>query len=133
MARILVVDDSPTIRETLDRILKGSGHTVLLTASAKELEKLVAAHRPDLIILDVVMPDRDGLEALMCLRRETPDLPVIVISGGGRQFNLNYLSMVKGLGATETLAKPFDPEILLVIVDQLLSSDKSVSRGTTSA
>lgn len=86
------------------------------------IDTLVAECRPDVVALDMMMPDRDGIEALIGLRRCFPDLPVLVASGGGTRGNLDFLSMAQRLGAAATMVKPFSGGTLSSVIETLLGN-----------
>jgi DNA-binding response OmpR family regulator len=107
---ILVVEDEPAIADFLVRGLRGEGFDVLVAADGLEGERLALSAAVDLIVLDRMLPGRDGLEVLRAIRRERPRLPVILLSARGELDE-----RIEGLeaGATDYLAKPFSFEELL--------------------
>jgi len=122
MARILIVDDEAVIRRMLSTALELAGHEVF---EASDGEEALARHRegpPDLVITDIVMPEKDGLEVIMALRRETPRLKVIAMSGGGRFGMTEALQMAEPLGAIATVRKPFDLDAMLEVVRKALAA-----------
>lgn len=110
-ARILVIDDDPHIRTILRRVLERAGHDCVTAAGAAEGLHLAGASRPDLILLDIGLPDADGRDLMDRLRLnpETADVPVIVISG-----NVDQYVRIQALeaGAQDVVEKPFDPVLL---------------------
>lgn len=108
MARILVVDDDEPLLDLLEKLLTASGHAVVTARDGLAGAALFRAEPFDLILTDVVMPNREGLETVMELRREYPGVAVIAMSGG-LTHSRTYLQMATRLGAHETLAKPFTP------------------------
>lgn len=121
MARILVIDDDDQIRRTLCHVLEIEGHEVVNASNGKEGIRLFKENGADLIIADIIMPEKEGLETIMELRRDFPDVRIIAISGGGQVAPEPYLVLAKQLGASRTLAKPFEREELLEAVQALLS------------
>jgi DNA-binding response OmpR family regulator len=119
MARILVVDDETGVRAALERILTHCGHQVLLAAEGREAVRLNRTAPSDLIIVDVFMPDQDGLETITQLRNDFPEVAIIAISGGYDGSGA-MLSIARELGAARILEKPFDYETLVRAVDELL-------------
>lgn len=115
-ARVLVVDDDPTVREVVDRYLSRAGFATLLAADGPAALQLVAASSPDLVVLDLMLPGLDGLEVCRQLRETTP-VPVIVLSARGAQTD-----RIAGLeiGADDYLAKPFSPRELVLRVQAVL-------------
>lgn len=125
MANILVVDDEASIRRVVRRALEALGHTVNEAADGNEaLVQFDAIGGIDLVITDVVMAGKDGIEILMDLRRRHKDLKILVISGGGQVGALTYLRMAGTLGANRTLEKPFTLTDLQVAVTGLLDDGK---------
>ena len=103
MARILLIDDDDTVRTMLRLTLVHFGHTVIEARDGKEGLELFQDANVDLLITDIVMPEKEGLEVLMELRKKHPPVKIIAISGG------DYLHMAKLMGAAKVLAKPFPP------------------------
>jgi DNA-binding response OmpR family regulator len=116
MAEILIIDDDPHIRRLMSRILRGAGHTVREATDGRSGLELFRERLPALVITDIVMPDQEGIETILELRRDAPSLPILAISGGEG----GYLRLAIGLGATEALAKPFGADELLAAVVKLL-------------
>ena len=120
MARILVIDDDPEIRETVRRILASRGHTVELAQDGKVGIAALAQHVPDLVITDVFMPDQDGIETIIELRKAFPNLRVIAMSGGSTGGLMSLLDDMEAFGANATLPKPFTPKELIAAVNSVL-------------
>jgi DNA-binding response OmpR family regulator len=97
------------------------GHTVIEARNGKEGLELFRSAGADLLITDIVMPEKEGLEVLMELRRSHSRVKIIAISGGGRQNAEDYLHMAKRMGAAKVLAKPFSNEALLAAINELLA------------
>ena len=119
MAHLLLIDDDSILREVLAMALVQAGHTVVQAADGRHGANFFRAAPADLVITDLVMPDREGLETIAELHREWPTLPIIAMSGGATRSAL-YLAMANRLGARRTLAKPFAPRVLLRAIDELL-------------
>lgn len=119
MKRILVVDDEIEIRRIAARVLEGAGYEVAQAGNGIEAMNLVGAGDCDLVVLDMVMPEKEGAETVREIRRGHPGLPVLAISGVVNAAF--YLTTAKYLGATATLRKPFTPEELLGLVAELLA------------
>lgn len=117
MARILIVDDDELARFTLREILEEVGHEVSEAASGDACLEMQKRTPFDVVVTDIIMPGREGIETVMELKRAYPDLRVIAISGGGRTHNMSYLDFARRFGADATLAKPFTGEELLAAVD----------------
>ena len=108
MKKVLVVDDEDAVRSVICALLKADDREFIEAVNGEEAQKFLDAHAFDLVISDVIMPDCDGIELVMSIRRKQPDVPVIVISGGGRVNAGQYLSMAEKLGAARVFEKPFD-------------------------
>ena len=128
MKRILVVDDQETIRRPLAQILQMAGYEVQTAAEGCEALRLYKQLPFDLVITDLVMPEKEGLETIMELRQLKPSLKIIAISGGGKLEPGDYLPMAKRFGAAKTLAKPFSTDDILEAVASLLGEDKPPSK-----
>jgi DNA-binding response OmpR family regulator len=120
MARILLIDDDDLVRRALRHVMVKNGHTVIEAANGKEGLDLFKSAQADLVITDIVMPGKEGTEVLIELRKKTPPVKVIAISGGGRQGTADYLKVAQHLGAAKVLAKPFSGEELLSAIRELL-------------
>jgi CheY-like chemotaxis protein len=125
MARILVVDDDGEIREVIKQILLRSGYEVTPAANGQEALDLQKANPADLIITDLIMPEKEGLETIMEIRRDYPSVKIIAMSGGGKIGPDNYLKTAKVLGAHMVLSKPFELGELLKAVKNLLGHDRN--------
>lgn len=120
MAKILLIEDDQAVRETFEIILASDGHEVIIAVDGNAGIKQAAAQRFDLVITDIIMPERDGVEVINTLRKEQEDLPVIAVSGGGRSSSMDYLGIAKMLGAAAVLAKPIGAKELLAAVKTAL-------------
>ena len=120
MARILVIDDDELIRITLHTILQRAGYEVTLATNGQDGLKKFRERPADLVILDIIMPEMGGIEALGEFRRDAPEVKIIAISGGVMRSETDYLAAPKELGADHCLAKPFRPRDLLEAVARFL-------------
>ena len=118
--RILVIEDDPQMRTMLRQMLEAKGCDVVEASDGNEGIKLYRGNPADLIITDLIMPEKEGIETIIELRRDFPDVKIIAISGGGRLDPGQYLSMAKSFGAQYTFAKPVEREELLKAVRELL-------------
>jgi DNA-binding response OmpR family regulator len=108
--RILVMDDDDSIRGLLRHFLEAGGFEVEEAAGGKEGLRKHAERPYDLIVADLFMPEGDGLEFLTRLRPKETGLPIIAISGGSVHLHLEGLDLARLLGASRTIAKPFQPD-----------------------
>lgn len=118
---ILVIDDQADLRAMIEMTLVSAGFHVVGAANGREAIRAVAKEKIDLVLTDLLMPERDGLEVMADLRRSRPDLPVIAMSGGGRMPADFYLKVARTFGAKTILEKPFSPEQFLEKIGGVLS------------
>ncbi len=121
MARVLLIDDEELVRIALRKVLETKDHEVV---EAENGDSALSWHKSepfDLIITDIIMPGKEGIETIMELKQENPELPVIAISGGGPDRHLTYLETAKFFGADHVLTKPFSSEALLHCVNACLA------------
>ena len=132
MQRILVIDDEPFVLEALTRVLGSTAVTVIGALNADAGLTAMRESPVNLVIIDVILPGMDGVEAIKIMRRDFPDVRIIAISGGGN-FGLNsylpeaistnaYLAACKAAGANGTLAKPFETAELRALIHQVQSA-----------
>ena len=119
MARVLVVDDDFQMREMLGVILERKGYDVMTAPDGKLAVQLQRKLPFDLVITDIIMPEKEGLETISELRHSYPRLKIIAISGGGRHRPDGYLELARQLGADRILAKPFGSWEILSAVREL--------------
>jgi CheY-like chemotaxis protein len=125
MARILLIEDDESVRTLLLLTLAHYGHDVVEARNGREGLDRFRETKPDLVITDIVMPEKEGFEVLMKIRRKNPALKIIAISGGGLHNAAHYLHTAKLLGAAKVLAKPFSNETLMAAVNELLEHPTS--------
>ena len=119
--RVLVADDDPDIREIVELNFLLEGFEVLTAADGREAEAMTRLNQPDVVVLDIMMPERDGLDVLTALRADpaTHDIPVVLLSA--KSTNMEVLDGWRA-GAAGYTTKPFDPGELIRYVNQLLSA-----------
>ncbi len=122
MSYILIVEDDRGLRRMLGKIVAGLGHEVRTVGNGREATREIGRETPDLVISDVNMPEMDGIELLGWVRDHCPELPVIVMSGGGKIPKEALLADAGQLGADRTLSKPIDFAVLEEAVSELLAS-----------
>jgi DNA-binding NtrC family response regulator len=121
MTKILVIDDDVIVRETIIQILEDRGYEVISAEDGKRGVASFISEKPDLVITDIIMPEKEGIQTITEIRRERPDAKVIAISGGGRIGNTDFLKIAQKLGASDVIAKPFDPDDFLNRVSRCLN------------
>lgn len=120
MARILVIDDDHMIRMVLRRMLAQEGHEVIEALDGDEGIKLYRRKRIDLILADIFMPTKSGLEVIQELKQDYPDVKIIAITGFGIRDDIDVGSIAKQYGALRSIEKPFSREGILKAVKELL-------------
>mgnify|MGYP002641283528 CR=1 FL=1 len=120
---ILVIDDDKNIRTLLRTILEREGYRVVDALDGDKGIRRYQESPTDLVITDLIMPGKEGIETIRDLRREFPHVKIIAVSGGGRIGPDSYLKMAKGVGALRTLSKPFDRMALLKAIEEVLEMD----------
>lgn len=122
MANIVVVDDDPGIRGAMRKILERGGHRVREAEDGDAGLRLVEEESPDLVVTDLLMPEKEGIETIMELRERFPTVRILAISGAGTPGGEGGpLVDAELFGAHRTLSKPFSVQSLLSVVDQLLA------------
>jgi DNA-binding NtrC family response regulator len=120
---VLLIEDDHDVLETLANVLELEGYVPLLAVNGRDGMALFETRHPALVITDLLMPEQEGLETIIAMRRLRPDAKIIAISGGGLLKNMDFLDMAAKLGATAVMPKPFEPEELVETVERLLSAD----------
>ncbi len=102
-------------------MLAPEGHGILEAENGRKADAFFIGNPPDLMITDILMPEREGIETILTVRKLHPGLKILAISGGGRTGRLDFLEVAKKFGAHATLQKPFDKKALLTAVRALLA------------
>ncbi|MFW5688363.1 MAG: response regulator [Spirochaetota bacterium] len=121
MARVLVVDDDEQICTLVSRLLENDGHTPDVANTGVEALAKLADDSFDLMLLDLVMPDKGGIETIMEIRRTAPGLPIVVMSGKVTFGEASVTRLIEQYGALATLPKPFSSDELRKAVMTALS------------
>ena len=120
MANILVIDDEQSIRKLLTLMLKKENHDIQTACDGKQGIRMAKELSPDLVITDLIMPEKEGLETIREIKEFNPDIKIIAISGGGVVQPEMYLKMAEKIGADHSFTKPVDTDSFLSAVNQLL-------------
>lgn len=120
MKKLLIIDDDDQLRAFLTEALTDEGFDVVSASDGNEGLNCIAEENPDLVITDIVMPEKEGVEVIMALKNNHSAIPVIAISGGNLGNANSYLKMAKKLGADVVLTKPFKLDELTIEIDKLL-------------
>ena len=129
MPKILLVDDDALVRDSLAIALEGAGYEVVTAVNGDEGLEALGHQAFDAVILDMLMPEREGIEPIREIRKSIQTLPVLAISGGDKTGWTDFLRMASILGATDTLAKPFTASELLSRVEGLLTGRSGGPKG----
>jgi len=122
MKRILIIDDEPDILMMLKKMLERAGFEVDLAVNGESGMQLFISQSADLVITDIIMPEKEGLEIIREMKQLKPDLKIIAISGGGRLSADSYLGTAKMFGADRVFQKPFRQAELIAAVTELSGS-----------
>jgi two-component system response regulator (stage 0 sporulation protein F) len=120
MSRILIIDDELPIRRLLRTILEGAGHTVLDAPDGREGMALWHREPIDVVVTDIFMPESDGLQVLIEMKKVATKPKIIAMSGGGQKGLLDWRASALALGADRVLVKPFDQRTFLLTIQEML-------------
>ena len=120
MSRILIIDDELSLRQALRVILERAGHTVFDAPDGREGMALWHREPIDVVVTDIYMPDKDGIQVLMEMRKRATKPKIIAMSGGGQKGLLDWRANALALGADRVLVKPFDQRTLLLTIQEVL-------------
>lgn len=125
MAIILIVDDDPTVRLIASELLRGDDHAIVEAEDGDEALRIVGVMAVDLVVLDMLMPNKDGLETIIELRKRQPDIRILAISSGGVMDRSLLLRTAMAIGADESLQKPLRLETFADTVTRLLARPRT--------
>jgi DNA-binding NtrC family response regulator len=117
---ILLVEDDDGLRRSLSVCLRIAGYQVETAADERSALARFANRRPAAVISDLILPEGEGLHTLSAMRQAAPDMPIVIMSGGGMLAASHLLGMASSLGASATLAKPFRPAALVNVLETVL-------------
>ena len=123
MARILIIEDDVPVRMIIRRMIEAEGHEVIEASDGQSGVEAYRKNPADLVITDIVMPRKEGLETIKELRKDYPDVRIIAISGGGKVQGKQYLELARKFGALRTFEKPFTWKKLVETVSEILSKE----------
>jgi DNA-binding response OmpR family regulator len=122
MKSVLVIDDDPVVCSVVQRVLERDGFTVASAGDAQSGLSRFAELNPDLVIVDILMPGKEGIATILELRETNPDARILAITGGGNFAAGDVLRIAELLGADNSLKKPFAPAKLLATVRSCLAA-----------
>jgi len=117
---VLIIDDDLAVLESLEMVLKAAGFRVLTARNGWEGLRVFRQHAPAVVVTDIMMPEQDGIGTMLQMRRERPNVKVIVMSGGGYIDTWDYLTTARELGADATFRKSLDTDALVEKLGELL-------------
>ena len=129
MQRILIIDDDHHILLMIKKMLERAGFEVDLASNGVEGLQLFQKIHADLVITDIIMPEKEGLETIREMKKLRPDLKIIAMSGGGKISADNYLETAKIFGASMVLEKPFSQKTMILAVSDLLGLPPGNNHG----
>lgn len=124
MPKVLIIEDRADIRSVLRRQLEPAGYEVREAEDGVQGLKQYEEEAADVVVLDLFMPVKDGLETIRDLRRYDPDAKIVAISGGGSHANMGMLQAAMHMGAAKALLKPIRREELLATLSEVLAPSK---------
>lgn len=119
MKNILIIEDDSAIQRMLKRTLEREGYSVTVAANGRLGVRSFGSQPFDVVITDLIMPEMEGIETIISLKKDRPDVKIIAMSGGGINSPAEYLDIARQLGAAKTLAKPLHRAVLLEAVAEL--------------
>ena len=125
MANILIIEDDSPVRKIIRMMLEAEGHEVIEATDGDMGVQIYRNQQTDVVITDIVMPNKEGLETIKELIKDFPDVKIIAISGGGKVSGRHYLELAKQLGAKYTFEKPFNWRQLIGTVNEILSEGEN--------
>ena len=124
MARVLIVDDEQMLREMLQQMLDIEGFETFTASNGSEALSVFKQCDPDVVVTDIIMPEKEGLEIIQILKGKKPNLKILAISGGSYNINVSdILKMAKALGANQALSKPIRRKEFIDTINNLLATD----------
>ena len=117
---VLIIEDDPIMLRNLAQWFQQAGCKVTVARDGVEGLEQFSKLRPDAVVTDILMPNREGVETLMAIKNLDPDVKILAISGGGRLGSTDLLRTARGLGADAVMAKPFRSTDVVAAVSRLL-------------
>jgi DNA-binding response OmpR family regulator len=119
--KILLIDDDLVVRTAMVQFLADLGYQVVVADDGERGLRLFRSEKPDLVITDIIMPEKEGIQTIVEMRREQPSTKIIAVSGGGRIGNADFLKVARSMGANDVIAKPVDPDDFAARIKRCLS------------
>ena len=122
MNSVLVIDDDPVFCRVVEEILENDGYAVESVGDAQSGISRFGETHPDLVMVDILMPGKEGIATILELREASPDARILAMTGGGNFAAADVLRIAELLGADNSLKKPFEPAVLLDTVKRCLAA-----------
>lgn len=122
MASVLLIDDDDLIQATLKAALELAGYDVAVAGNGRDGLRKFSAHRPDIVITDIIMPEQEGIETILAIRKLDQTIPIIAMSGGASLGSVDFLAAALSFGATRILNKPFGPKALISAIQECMAA-----------
>ncbi|MBK8160409.1 MAG: response regulator [Rhodospirillaceae bacterium] len=120
MVHVLLIEDDPLVQDMLQVALQLAGYEVTLASNGREGLRKFAAQKPDIVVTDIIMPEQEGIETILAIRKIDQALPIIAMSGGSSIGALDFLDAARTFGASRILTKPFSPKDLIAALKDCL-------------
>jgi CheY-like chemotaxis protein len=120
MHTVLIIDDHRPFLEMMSQVIRREGYDVMEAMDGVEGLRLCRKQPPDVVVTDILMPEKDGLEAIREFKRDYPSVKIIAISGGGSNVQIDYLPLAKKMGADSVLRKPIEPADMIDALREVL-------------
>lgn len=124
-SKVLLIDDDPALLWLMGQAFEAAGYRTLSAENGRQGLNLLDAYQPDLVVTDIVMPEMEGIGAILHIRRKPSPPKIIAISGAGPGGRRNYLKWAKHLGADAVLAKPFRMSQIVALSDRLIDNSST--------
>ena len=115
--RVILIDDDEALLKILEDGLSQSGYTISIATNGSLINDVIDAHDPDVVITDILMPRKEGIETIIDIKSKRPELPIIAMSGGGHMSGDTVLGLANSIGADATILKPFRIGELINIIE----------------
>ena len=119
--KILIIDDDELVRSMMANFLKKNGYAVAQASNGNEGIEIAKKNIPDIVITDMLMPEKEGIETIVDLKKYNTDIKIIAISSGGKTKNMSFLDIAKNVGAQATIEKPFKPQDLIETIKEVIT------------
>ncbi len=120
MIKILVIDDDELVKNMISSVLRKNNFEVVSASNGVEGVNVAKKVEPNIVLTDMLMPDKEGVETIIEVKQALPEVKVIAMSGGGQEKNMTFLQMAKKVGADCVLQKPFKPSDLVSMIKEMV-------------